>query len=138
MNKLRRKIFCFVLFLFFNFYSLTSAGNIYIQYFENNENLPIFVERNDGSMVVFKLNSAHLSKKFQPQSGGSVIAVTGFEIEPSMEYTTHEYSIWCDRGEYTVFYPKTPRFPNGENFYVENPYQIKVCRIVEISAKLNH
>lgn len=110
-----------------------------IDYWNGDINCPIFTERADGSMVVFKRDSV---KELVPDysSSNKVILFTGYEIDPSGNFTEYGYYgvFYKDSGDYyEVIYPKTAKFPEGERFTISNEYQINVCKVL-IKAAAEH
>ena len=101
--------------------------------------MPIFTERDDGSLMVFRISSARV-KVADQFSGDFMIIFTAYDVDANGNVTEYavngsdNFSILVDgsmRDSYTVRYPHIKRFPKGEIFYVENPYQIKICRMIE-------
>ena len=109
-----------------------------IDYWKGDENCPIFTERDDGSMVVFKKDSVkELVAEYS--SSNKVILFTGYEIDTEGNFTEYEYYrvFYKDNGDYyEVVYPKTAKFPEGQRFTISNEYQINVCKVmIKESAK---
>lgn len=112
--------------------STASAADVDIAYWNGDKNCPIWVERNDGSKIVFKLNSAYI--KARDYNGDTVIELRGYEIDSAGNSDEYNYSIFVwpnDPIRYEAYYNKSKRFPKGEHFFIENPYQIKICRMIE-------
>ena len=119
--------------------SSASAATVDTVYWHGDRDCPIFTERDDGSLMVFKISSARV-KVSDAASGDFMIIFTAYDVDSNgnvTEYTLNgsdNFSILVDgsmRDSYTVRYPHMKRFPRGEIFYVENPYQIKICRMIE-------
>lgn len=113
-----------------------NAAEVKIEYWNGDNNFPIWVERKDGSMIVFKLDSAYI--KARAADSDTVIELNGYEIDSSGNRDEYRYSIFVwpnDEIRYEAFYNKTKRFPNGQHFFIENPYQIKICRMIERLAR---
>ena len=113
------------------FSSQVNAAEVKIEYWNGNSNYPIWVERKDGSMIVFKLDSAYVKAR---DGGDTVIELKGYEIDFYGNQDEYNYSIFVWPNEpirYEAFYNKTKRFPKGQHFFIENPYQMKICRMIE-------
>lgn len=111
-----------------------TAAEVEIEYWKGDSNCPIWVERKDGSMIVFKLDTAYLKAR---DGGDMVIELKGYEIDSGGNIDEYNYTIFVwpnDPIRYEAFYNRTKRFPQGQHFFIENPYQIKICRMIERSV----
>ena len=109
------------------------AADVNIAYWNGDTNCPIWVERSDGSKIVFKINSAYIKAR-DNFNGDTVIELKGYEIDSMGNSDEYNYSIFVwpnDEIRYEAYYNKTKRFPNGQHFFIENPYQIKICQMIE-------
>lgn len=140
-----KKFLSTVLFVLFVVTGYTNAATIEPAYWHGDRDLPIFTERPDGSLMVFKISSARI-KVSDSFSGDFMIIFAAYDVDANGTVTEHavnssdNFSIIVDgskRDSYTVCYPHTKRFPQGEIFYVENPYQIKICRMIENFVRNN-
>lgn len=110
-----------------------------VEYWKGDPNCPIFVARDDGSLVAFKKNSAReVDEKFP--NGNKVFIFTGCEV--NWDDTFQEYGwyilIYNEKSDYyEVVYPNTPNFPDGYRIQIDNDYQRKVCNVM-IKAAANH
>ena len=110
-----------------------------IDYWKGDINCPIFTERDDGSMVVFKKDSV---RELVPDysSSNKVILFTGYEVDIEGNFTEYGYYgvFYKDSGDYyEVIYPNTAKFPEGHRFTISNEYQINVCKVM-IKAATEH
>ena len=116
-------------------------ADVEIAYWKGDRNCPIFVERNDGSMIVFKINTAQISSFKPGDPNDIVIEFVGYDIDKYgnvEEYPVgvgnNGFSIWFGtrKKEYTVYYPNAllKKFPDGAAMYIENPYQLKICKMI--------
>jgi len=115
--------------------NFASAAEVEIAYWKGDSNCPIWVERNDGSKIVFKIDSAYV--KARDYNGDTVIELKGYEIDAAGNIDEYSYSIFVwpnDPIRYEAYYNKTKRFLQGQHFFIENPYQIKICRMIERSV----
>lgn len=115
--------------------NFTSAAEVEIAYWKGDTNCPIWVERNDGSKIVFKMDSAYV--KAHDYNGDTIIELKGYEIDAAGNIDEYKYSIFVwpnDPIRYEAYYNKTKKFPQGQHFFIENPYQIKICRMIERSV----
>lgn len=130
-------IFIILLVLYFIGSGGSSGGNTSgVEYWKGDKNCPIFVERDDGSMVVFKKSSAREVDKTY-SNGDKVFIFTGYEV--SYDGYFQEYGwygvIYNDKQNYyEVFYPQTPTFPDGQRVNINNDYQRKVCNAMMKAA----
>ena len=111
-----------------------AEANVEIAYWKGDRNCPIFVERNDGSMIAFKENTAKISN-FKPSDPNDVvIEFVGYDIDKYGNFKEYTFSIWFGtrKKEYTVFYPDAlvKKLQKGAAIYIENPYQLKVCNMI--------
>lgn len=132
-----KKVFSAILATVIILYSanFASAAEVEIVYWKGDSNCPIWVERNDGSKIVFKIDSAYV--KARDYNGDTVIELKGYEIDTARNIDEYKYSIFVwpnDPIRYEAYYNKTKRFPQGQHFFIENPYQIKICRMIERSV----
>lgn len=111
-----------------------AEANVEIAYWKGDRNCPIFVERNDGSMIAFKVNTAQFSN-FKPSDPNDVvIEFVGYDIDKYGNFKEYTFNIWFGtrKKEYTVFYPDAlvKKLQKGAAIYIENPYQLKVCKMI--------
>ena len=138
-------LICAVLSVIFVLTASADAAAVETAYWKGDRDCPIFTERDDGSLMVFKISSARI-KVSDAASGDFMIIFTAYDVDSNgavTELSISDYdhcSIIVDgsmRDSYTVRYPHMKRFPRGEIFYVENPYQIKICRMIENFVRNN-
>ena len=107
-----------------------------VEYWKGDKNCPIFTKRDDGSMVVFKKDSAREVDKYY-SNGDKLIVFQGYEVEPDGYFTMYGYyGFFYNKSDkfYEVIYPSTANFPNGQKFTIKNDYQINVCKVMIDSA----
>lgn len=103
---------------------------------------PIWVARDDGSMVVFKISSAReLDANFKENK--KLVLFDVYDIESNGKITEHPigpnggYGLFYNQYEYLVFYPESERFPNGQHIKIENSYQTKICNMLIHESRQN-
>ena len=110
--------------------SSSSNKNIAVEYWKGDLNSPIFISRDDGSMVTFKKNSARMTDK-KTENGNKLVIFRGCEVNPNGSFKEYGYyGIFFDESKnyYYVVYPQTATFPNGKQIDVKNKYQQQVCK----------
>ena len=109
-----------------------------IDYWKGDKNCPIFVQRDDGSMVVFKKDSAREVDRYY-SNGDKLIVFQGYEVEPDGYFRMYGYyGVFYNKSDkfYEVIYPQTMNFPGGQRFTIKNDYQINVCKVmIDAAAK---
>lgn len=112
--------------------AFSSGAEDKVEYWNGDKNCPIFTERADKSMVVFRKDSAReVNKKYE--NGYKLIAFTGYEVEPDGSYREYSaYGIFYNKSDkyYEIYYPETLNFPSGQVFTIKNDYQINVCKVM--------
>ena len=111
---------------------LGGDGSSGVDYWKGDKNCPIFVERDDGSLVAFKKSTARQVDGNFP-NGDEVFVCTGYEV--TYDDFFQEYDgyivIHNDKNDYYgVIYPKTANFPDGYQIDIENDYQRKVLKAI--------
>ena len=116
-------------------FNFTNAANVEIAYWNGDPDFPIWVERDDNSKVVFKISSAReLDAKFTQNR--KLILFDVYDIESNGRIIEHligpngGYGLFYNNNTFVVFYPESRRFPEGQQIEIENPYQIKICKIL--------
>lgn len=120
-------------------YFLGDSVSDSVDYWKGDKNCPIFKKRSDGSMVVFKKDSAREVDRYY-SNGDKLIVFQGYEVEPDGYFKMYGYyGFFYNKSDkyYEVFYPETWNFPNGQKFSIKNEYQIKVCNVM-IKAASNY
>lgn len=109
-----------------------------VDYWNGDKNCPIFIKRDDGSMVVFRKDSAQEVDKSYPNDD-KLIIFQGYEIDAGGSYRAYGYGFLYNETDkfYEMFYPQTLNFPNGERFTIKNDYQINVCKVMIRAASKN-
>lgn len=124
-------VVAFFLFIILSSFIGSSAEDK-VDYWNGDKNCPIFTERADKSMVVFRKDSAReVNKKYE--NGYKLIAFTGYEVEPDGSYREYSaYGIFYNKSDkyYEIYYPETMNFPSGQVFTIKNDYQINVCKVM--------
>ena len=109
------------------------------EYWNGDLNSPIFIKRQDGSMVTFKKDSARISDRTY-ENGNELVVFRGCEVNPNGTFTEYGYyGIFFDEGKnyYYVCYPKTKNFPDGKQIDVKNQRQQDVCKFMIKAGRNN-
>ena len=126
----------FVIIVLAALYFLGDSVSDNVDYWKGDKNCPIFTKRDDGSMVVFKKDSAREVDRYY-SNGDKLIVFQGYEVEPDGYFRIYGYyGFFYNKSDkyYKVFYPETLNFPNGQKFTIKNDYQINVCKVMIKSA----
>ena len=117
--------------------SATSSDTVY---WHSDGDLPVWVQRNDGSMLVFRISSARLLDITFKSSApfDEFIVFDVYEIESDGSVSEHPigsnggYGMFYNssRKTYSVVYRESRRFPDGQQIDIENPYQRKICAML--------
>ena len=124
-------LFLIVLFVIFAFVGENQSEKE-IDYWNGDINCPIFTERDDGSMVVFRKDTVQELVGESP-STNKVILFRGYEVDSEGNFIEYGYYgvFYKDSGDYyEILYPKTAKFPEGQRFTISNEYQINVCKVM--------
>lgn len=129
------KILCVFLLILSANVQIVGAVDSDTVYYQGDTNYPIWVERSDGSMIVFKISSAR-EADLQFKQGKKLIVFDAYEYETDGSVTKHPvgpnggYGLLYNSQSYWIFYPESKRFPDGQQLDIENPYQLKICHIL--------
>ena len=126
--------------LFVAVMSSANAAAVETVYLNGDSDLPIWVERNDGSKMVFRISSARmLDMNFKSSFRyREFILFDVYEIESNGSVEEHPvgpnggYGMFYNPSteEYMVVYRESRRFPNGQELTIDNPYQRKICAML--------
>lgn len=123
--------------------NFSANSEVKIEYWNGDEDFPIWVLRDDKSMIAIRLSTARiLDADFT--EGRKLILFDAYDIETDGKITEHligpkgGYGLWYNQNTnyYMVFYPESRRFPEGKQIMIENPYQTKICKkLIQSAAK---
>ena len=109
-------------------------------YWKGDSDLPIWVERDDGSKMVFRISSARmLDMNFKSSFRyREFIVFDVYEMESNGSVEEHPvgsnggYGMFYNPSteEYMVVYRESRRFPKGQELTIDNPYQRKICAML--------
>ena len=117
----------------------TTETDYVVDYWNGDLNSPIFIKRNDDSMVTFKKDSARISDKTY-ENGNELVVFRGCEVEANGTFVEYGYyGIFFDEGKnyYYVCYPKTKHFPEGKQIDIKNQSQQSVCKFMVKAGRDN-